>query len=651
MNRGVEKMENNYPEGYWQTLPKMLKNSAERFPELPAQYYKDESGTFIPRTYEQTFQTALDFAAGLAEIGVVRQDKIALISENRAEWQVADMGLLSIGAIDCPRGSDATEGDLTYILSFAEVKVAILENERQIEKVLNNIGQIPSLKTVIAIEKAGDKTKESVRNAGLGFFDFSEILENGKKWRKSNPGYVEGELEKGQWDDLASIIFTSGTTGNPKGVMLTHGNFLAQLDDLDERINMKPGSRCLVILPVWHAFERECEYVILSQGGSLNYSKPIGSILLADIEKVNPVLIPAVPRVWEGIYEAVQKKMRKAGGITLFMFRLFFGISSIWNSMYRLMFNRRPIYRPFNPVLSWLAGIIPFIFFTPGKLLGDLLVFRKIRKLLGKNWRSGISGGGAYPVYIDKFFWACGVKIVQGYGLTETAPVISVCPISRNALANVGVPIRHIEAAIRDENGNDCKPGQMGALYIRGDTVMKGYYKRDDKTAEVIDRDGWFDTGDLCVFTYRGEIQIMGRKKDTIVLMGGENIEPLPIETKINQNRFVSVTVVVGQDQRNLAALILPNREEVEGYAAENKIQYKDYDELLSKPEVRKMFATIISDAINPKNGFKSYERVNDFDFITKEFEIGVELSAKQEMRRNVICEMYKAKIKKLFQH
>ncbi|MFC2282159.1 MAG: AMP-binding protein, partial [Treponema socranskii subsp. buccale] len=245
--------------------------------------------------------------------------------------------------------------------------------------------------------------------------------------------------------------------------------------------------------------------------------------------------------------------------------------------------------------------------------------------------------------------WAIGVKVVEGYGLTETAPVISVRPIADPVFGNVGSPIRGVKVRIVDQDGYVLGRCKQGVVQVKGGTVMKGYYKRPDLTAKVMTVDGWFDTGDIGILSIHDEIVLKGRMKDTIVLRGGENIEPLPIEQKLQESRFIKAAVVVGQDERYLGALILVDEDEVKGYAAENGIQYDTYENLLASEYIQTLYASEINGLINSKNGFKMFERINKFALITKPFEVGVELSAKQEIMRFRIGEIYAKEIASLF--
>lgn len=633
-----------------QTVPKMLRKSATEWPEVVAQFSRKKDGEFEPITYRELFQASLDFGAALLSIGIKRGDLIGLISDNRKEWLQADMGIMAVGAIDVPRGCDATLIDLEAIFSITETKYIVTENSAQVKKILSIREKIPFVQKIIVFDEPTEDALQEAKDCNVELFSFSQMMKLGQAFRIDHKDEVEQELEKGSRDELACIIFTSGTTGTPKGVQLSHGNFLSQLEELPERIFINPGEKALLVLPVWHVFEREVEYVILIQGGSLCYSKPIGSILLADFKKLNPTLLPAVPRVFEAIYDGILRKMRKTGGIVNALFSFFTNVAIIHSRMQRLMFNQNVSFTRYYTVAWWFAFLIPWTLLWPLKFLGNLIVFRKIKAMLGTNFRAGIAGGGAYPPVLDEFFWAIGVKIVEGYGLTETSPVISVRPIAAPVFGNVGSPLRGIKCRIVDpEDGFVLKRGQFGAVQVKGPTVMQGYYKRPDLTAKTMTVDGWLDTGDLGMLTIHDEIVLKGRKKDTIVLLGGENVEPLPIELKLSESRYIKQAVVVGQDQHYLGALILVDEDEIKNYAAENGVQYDTYENLIASETIQKLYESEVNSYINAKNGFKMFERINKFALITKPFEVGVELSAKQEIMRYRLNEIYKDQIKKIF--
>ena len=631
------------------TIPKLVRETAFAYPEIAAQRAKDKDGNFVAISYKDMFNTALEFGAGLLSIGVERGEHIGLISDNRKEWLQADIGLLSIGAIDVPRGNDATENDLRFILSTAECKIVLADNNTQVRKILGLKDSLPLLTSIICFDQLDEESQKKAETVSVKVCSFTDIIQLGKTYRDQNPNKIEEELEKGDENDLATLIFTSGTTGEPKGVMLTHKNFISQLYEVNERIYVNPGDTIICVLPVWHVFQRACEYVILSQAGALAYSKPVGSVLLKDLVAVNPCYLPAVPRVYEALYDGINRTMRKTGGIVFYLFRFFTSISKAQCYLSRCIFQRNAKIKKQHVALYWIFFTIPCLLLTPLKMLGSKLVFSKVRAKMGTKFRAGVSGGGALPPSIDEFFWAAGVKIVEGYGLTETSPIIAVRPVDNPTFGTVGSPIRGLELRIVDENGNDVPQGTKGVVIVRGPTVMQGYYKKPELTAKAIDKDGWFNTGDIGLLTIDNQLILRGRMKDTIVLRGGENVEPLPIEMKMCESRYISQTIVVGQDERMLTALIIPSKDELLVYARENYVAYDQYSDLLTKKEIIKLIESEVQSLVSSKNGFKPFERISKFTLLEKPFEVGVELSAKQEIMRYKITEIYEKQIKAMY--
>ena len=633
-------------------MPQLLQQITKKYPDITAQYSKDKQGDFIPLSYSDVFDRVLSFAGGLLSLGIARGDRVGLIADNRKEWYHASMGIMAIGAADVPRGCDATEQDLVRILSFAECTSAVIENRDQFIKILKNQQQFPLLKTLIVFDPF-DIQDEELKAIGdisrFTIYSYDEIIERGMAYRKEHPEAIEQELEKGSDTEVATIIFTSGTTGEPKGVMLTHKNFAVQLDDLQTRVILHRGEKAIVVLPVWHSFERLCEYVILASAAGMVYSKPVGSILLADIAKTNPALFPSVPRIWESVYTGVFKAMKQAGGIKQKLFNFFVAVGLFHAHHARNVTGQNPHFVPYTKITRPIISFVPYILSLPLYALGNVLVFKKIRTKLGTSFRQGVSGGGALPPNIDAFFWAIGISVTEGYGLTETAPVVSVRPLGRPVFGTIGKPLSCTEVKIVDDNGKELPVGQLGTVMIRGTSVMKGYYKRQDLTDAVIDKDGWFDSGDLGLKTIDGELILRGRKKDTIVLRGGENIEPVPIEMKLQESPFIAQAVVLGQDQRFLGALIVADEAEVKSYAAEQGLAADSLSELLEKPEIKKLFDQQIASLINHENGFKLFERINRFALLAKPFEAGVELSAKQDVMRYKITSLYSKQISALF--
>jgi len=632
------------------TIPQMFMARAAAYPAIPAQFSKNAAGEFEPISYSSLLDEVRAFAAGLAEIGVRRGDHVGLISDNRKEWLTADLAIMGLGAADVPRGCDATEQEIRYILDFSECRIAILENDRQLRKILTQRQGLPLLKEVLMIEAPAAELKSAAVGAELALRTYAEVRELGGRRAAAKPREYDDAVAEGKRDDLATIIYTSGTTGDPKGVMLSHGNFLYQTERLPSVLHIKNGHAFLSVLPVWHSFERAVQYIILTCGAGIAYSKPVGSIMLADMQSIQPHWFTSVPRIWESIRDGVNRNIKSQSEVKKALFSFFVGIGESYAYFRDHLLGRMPRFAPKVRLFEILGAILPFLFFAPLRGLGYLLVYRTVKSKLGGRFIAGISGGGALPASCDRFFGALGILILEGYGLTETAPVIGVRYQDKPVPGTVGKPLEGLEVKIVDELGERLPAGSKGLIMVRGQTVMKGYYKRPDLTAKVLSEDGWLDTGDLGMMTRDGEIKITGRAKDTIVLLGGENLEPVPIEQKLVESEYIKQAVVLGQDQKYLAALIVPDEDAVTAWARENNLVIIDYDSLLQQPEVVELIDYEISELVSMKNGFKSFERIFRFALLAKGFEVGRELSAKQEIKRHAIVEIYHKEVKKLFE-
>ena len=634
----------------YKTLPQMIYKKSQDFPELNIQFSKNTEGTFLPTTYKDFVNTMLDFSAGLLSIGEKEYSNIGLICDNRKEWLVCSMGIMATKSRDIPRGSEATVKDLSYILSFAECKTVITENKILFNRILECKNELPALQNIIIINPA-DSDLSNPKATGLNIFSYDEILSKGNNFRQNNPNKIEEIMLSGTEDDSATIIFTSGTTGTPKGVQLTHKNFLCLVEDISKRLPLKQGNKALCMLPVWHVYERELEYFLLYVGVALCYSKPAISMLLADMKKVSPQFMATVPRIWDGIYNAINKNIKstkKGAGI---FFTIFTWAATSLKSLRNIIYNRCKYFRKrtvFYHVFSKFL-YIPVIFLYPLKWIGDMFYFQRVRNMLGGKFQIGMSGGGSLPLKLDKFFNSIGIKLVEGYGLTETAPICCIRNAKRPILGTIGKIMPYCQAKVVHRNGIECKPGEKGVLYIKGPNVMKGYYKQPELTAEVISEGEWFNTGDLVIKTYNGEIIVKGRQKDTIVLRSGENVEPLPIEDKLSESIYISQAVVVGQDENCLGALIIPDLDNICQYAKQQNINFSDKKQLLKDEEIKKLIYKEMERLINTKNGFKPFEKIGKFVFLDKPFEVGVELSPKQGIIRYKINELYKAKISLMY--
>ena len=610
-----------------------------------------DGGEFQSTTFSELWSEVAGVAAGLAANGVARGDHVGLISDTRREWLLIDLAVLALGAVDVPRGSDSTADELAYILEHADCAVAAVENAAQLAKLGRIKDRLPKLVRAIVLDKTDldSAALSQARGHGLEVVTLHELVRIGTG-RGDPEAFLRTESAKGRPDDLATIIYTSGTTGEPKGVMLTHANFVYQVDVIPEVLPLGPGDLLLSVLPVWHSYERVCEYAALFTGAGLAFSKPIRDVMLADLIAVNPTYFPSVPRVWEGVRAGVCRTVEAEGGVKAALFKFFVAVGAAHSSLACLLHGRVARYQVRPRALDILAAVVPLALLTPLALLGKVLVFKKITARLGTRFKAGISGAGALPGYVDDFFAAAGILVLEGYGLTEAAPLVSVRPFRHPVTGTVGPPISGTTVKIVKEDGSAALPGEQGVIHVRGPQVMNGYYKRVGDTAAVLSPDGWLDTGDLGTVTVNGEISITGRAKDTIVLLGGENIEPEPIEDLVRQSEFVEHIMVVGQDQRLLGALVVPEVEAVKGYAAAHGVAGDDLATLITSPEIERLIQGEIQSRVNAKNGFKSFERIARVALIDRSFEAGDELTHTLKMRRHVIAERHAARIARLFE-
>jgi long-chain acyl-CoA synthetase len=631
------------------TLPLMLRARVKETPDIIAQYSRDPAGWFCTRTYKALYEELRWVAAGLLELGVKRGDLVGLVSDNRQEWLAVDFGILSIGAADVPRGCDTLIQELRYILSFTGCAVSFAENQKQVDKLLSIKDDLPELKIIITFENARAESITLAKDQGITIYSFNDFIKMGKTRRAAHPEEVDAEMDKGGKDDLASIIFTSGTTGEPKGVMLTHATFLHQPPCFKLVMDIKPEEVWLSTLPVWHVFERAIEYVIFYYNSSIAYSKPISSVLMSDFINIRPHWMVSVPRVWEAIMDGIYRTVKQMGGLNKLFFDFFVSVGIMYTYFRDLTFGCIPNYHGRIRALDAVMGFLPWLLLIPIRALAYLIVFRRLRKRLGGRFKSGISGGGALPSKADLFFNGAGLHLLEGYGLTETSPVVCMRRLRKARRGTVGQIFADMEVKILNKDGNEVSPGHNGIIHIKGPQIMKGYYKKPELTDSVLSKDGWLDTGDIGMVTWDNELRITGRAKDTIVLRGGENVEPIPIENKIKESPRILQCVVVGQDQKYIAALIVPAQETIMAFAEENNIPIVDYELLLQQAEVIELIANDVADLVNAKTGFKTFERIHRFQLLAKPFEPIKEISTKMEPLRHKISHNYAKEIGALF--
>lgn len=633
------------------TLPALFKHQAEKYPDITLQASKNKEGTFIYYSFRDVFESILTFAAALETIGIQSHEHVAVISDNRREWLITDQAIQTLGADDVPRGCDSMAPEIRYIINFAGCKAAFFENKKQLVKVTEKLDEVPLLKTAVLF----DMPDERPVIEGIAVYSFDELFEEGKKRiAERRDALIEG-IDRIRKDDLATIIFTSGTTGTPKGVMLTHRNFMAQLEVVHTVLTVKPGEMWLSVLPVWHSFERTLNYMAVTLGSGIAYSKPVAPILLPDLQKIRPQWMTGVPRLWESLAHGVEHSMKKTGGSKYRIYRFFMNVGKKYSFFKECVTGRicRYIMRP--RILDFIWGFFPFIGLWVLHAAGEILVYRKIRAKFGGRIVAALSGGGALQSDVDDFYKAIGFKLLEGYGITEAGPVLSVRNCKRPRAGGVGevYPAAEIKI-VKEKNGvpvsdEPLSPGHAGLIFARGDQIMKGYYNQKELTDKVLTEDGWLNTGDLGMLSFDNEIKITGRAKDTIVMLDGENIEPLGIEKTICTSPFIESAVVVGQDRKALGALIVPLRREILEYASENEISYTTYEDLLETTGIITLIRDETDRLVSLANGFKNCERISHFRLLPDSFRQGEELSAKGEIKRYRINELYAEQIESMY--
>jgi long-chain acyl-CoA synthetase len=594
------------------------------FPELLEQCARPHGQrVFLPRRRAQvdepiTFAGLLAdidaLATALLQLGIGRGDRVGLIAENRSEWLVVDQALASIGAIDVPRGSDTSPRELQFILRHSGCRAVFADDDKTARELLAMRGELPDLERVLVMQDHTDLPDV----LALG-----DLLRQGHAAANSASTTLRSARAAVHPDDLLTIVYTSGTTADPKGVMLTHQSVLSNVDVVIKTLEVTANDSFLSVLPAWHMYERIMDYLALATGAQLLYTDR--RHIKEDLIKLQPTIFAAVPRIWEMLYDGIVGQSLKLTGVKGKLLRQ--GL------------------RTARAIGSGKAGLGDRLL---QKAL-EPLVFHKVRRNLGGRLRLCVSGGGSLPRHVDETLLGLGLPLKNGYGLTETSPVASIRTLQHRDPGHIGPPLPNTTIEARGTDGKRCAAGQTGVLWIKGPQVMRGYYKNPTRTAEVLTGDGWFNSGDLGHVDADGKVWITGRAKDTIVLAGGENVEPEPVETVIKTSPLIAQVVCVGQDQKVLGALLVPDLDALEQRLP--KAQWEERDGLLHGKPVQALLRAELDRLLVRANGMRPIERVGVLRVLAEPLtaENGM-LTQTLKVRRHVVQKRFAAAIAAMFE-
>ena len=624
-------------------LPEIWSLAVKKFGDNVALHapHIDSGVTF---TYAELFENIQSFASGLQGLGVKAGDCISLIADNSPRWLIADQGIMTAGAVNAVRSCQADREELLYILGNSDSTGLIVEDVKTFEKLYEGLTDLPIDKVILL----SDETPPE--NENIKVLNFTQLLELGAK-TKLQP-------VKKKHEDLATLMYTSGTTGKPKGVMLSHGNLLHQVRNLGVVVQPEIGDTVLSILPTWHVYERSAEYFLLSQGCKQVYTN-LRSIK-KDLKEFKPHYLICVPRLLESIYEGVQKQFREQPAKKQRLISRFLNISDKYIQAQRIaqLLSLNHLNSSFSQRLTAIGQASALY---PMHVLAGQLVYKKVREATGGRIKQMISGGGALPKHIDNFFEIIGVEILVGYGLTETSPVTHARRHRTNLRGSSGKPIPGTETKIVDPETRQALPtGKQGLVLLRGPQIMQGYYHNPEATAKAIDAEGWFNSGDLGWLTSYQDLVLTGRAKDTIVLTNGENIEPQPIEDACLRSLYIDQIMLVGQDKKFIGALIVPNLETLEQWAKNQDLELCLQEDNVTEGSSQKinlegrmiqdLFREELNREVRNRPGYRVDDRIVRFKLILEPFskENGM-MTQTLKIRRHVVVEHYHDTIEQMF--
>ena len=588
-----------------ETLSQLFLNTIKSYPKDDLLLSKKE-GKYVPISTEEFADRVKCFSLGLRDLGLEAGDKLIVLSENRPEWVISDIANLCLGGITVPIYTSLVPEQIKYIIDDSDAKIVVVSDQSQWKKIEAIKPQLTKVTSYITC----------LSEAPEGVLTFAQVLERGRKMDKQNPGLFEKMALEVNPDAIASIIYTSGTTGPPKGVMLTHNNIFSNVKTCSSILPFKDTDTVLSFLPLSHILERMAMFAYLYIGMSIGFAESIDT-LGENLLEVRPHIMVNVPRVLEKIYAKVIDNVLVSSSLKR---KIFF-----WAVKVGRKYGRKKILnQPIPKLLQFKRN------------LANKLVFSKVYAKTGGRVRFFLCGGAPLSKDIAEFFYAIGLTIIEGYGLTETSPVITANTFENLKFGTVGKPIPGVEVKI-DEDGE---------ILTKGPHVMNGYYKKEAEAEEAFEG-GWFHTGDIGHIDEEGFLIITDRKKDIIVTSGGKNVAPQPIEGILNLNPYISNALVIGDRRKFISALVVPNFEKLEEYAKQNNITYKDHSDLVKNEEIVRFIQEEV-DRSTPN--LASYEKVKKVAILDREFEIEKgEITPTLKVKRNIIGEKYKGMIDAMY--
>jgi long-chain acyl-CoA synthetase len=567
-------------------------------------------GAWHPISAEDFGFTVRALSLGLNALGLQPGDRVAILSENRPEWPMADYAIVCAGAWSVPLYPTLPSGQIAALLQNCGARAIFVSTAEQLAKIGAIRAQCPALEYVILLEG-------TAAPGPAGQLTFPQVVDKGRPTLEMNPGIFEQRAARVRPDDVATIIYTSGTTGEPKGAMLTHHNFVSNVVACCEVVPIRGDATAISFLPLSHVFERMIDYAYAYRASTIAYAESIDK-LRDNLLEVNPQCFAAVPRVYEKVHARILERADKGSGLQKKIFRWALEVGRA-----RLAYDARGESLPGG--LAWKVK------------LADRLVFGKIRRALGTRFVFAVSGGAPLSRDLAEFFLGAGVTIYEGYGLTETSPVICVNGPKAWRLGTVGRPIPGVEVRIAAD----------GEILTRGPHIMKGYYKKPEATAEAIDPDGWFHTGDIGRLDADGYLSITDRKKDLIVLAGGKKAAPQPIENELKRSPFVGMPIVIGDRQKFLAVLIVPNFDRLKEWAAAENLAV-DWAAIDANPAIRRLYQGEI-DSYNAEK--PHHEQIRAFALLPHDLTIeDGSMTPTLKVKRRILENRYQGLIEGMYQ-